>query len=158
MAHTYTATIDWTRDGAVFTDDRYSRLHRWTFDGGLEVPASASPLHVRAPFSRADAVDPEEAFVAALSSCHMLFFLHLAAKDGFVVESYRDQAVGTMGRNEAGREFVSAVRLRPEVAFSGERTPSDDELAGLHHRSHDACYLANSVRTAIVIDGVASHP
>ena len=157
MAHSYTAIVDWTRDGAAFTDNRYGRGHRWSFDGGIEVPASASPLHVREPFSRLDAVDPEEAFVAALSSCHMLFFLHFAAKEGLVVDSYRDEAVGTMGRNEAGGEFVSEVRLRPAISFSGARSPDEAEIAALHHRSHEACYLANSVRSAIVIDGVAPH-
>jgi organic hydroperoxide reductase OsmC/OhrA len=158
MGHSYTARVEWVREGAVFTDKRYSRGHRWLFDGGVEVPASSSPLHVRVPFSREDAVDPEEAFVAALSSCHMLFFLDLAARSGFVVDSYRDEAVGTMGRNEQGAEYVAEVRLRPEVAFAGERRPSTAEIADLHHRSHAACYLANSVRTAIVIEGLASHP
>jgi organic hydroperoxide reductase OsmC/OhrA len=157
MGHSYTATVEWVRDGAAFTDKRYSRGHRWLFDGGIEVPASSSPLHVRVPFSREDAVDPEEAFVAALSSCHMLFFLDFAARSGFVVDSYRDEAVGTMGRNEQGAEYVAEVRLRPEIAFVGERRPSNAEIADLHHRSHAACYLANSVHTAIVIDGLASH-
>jgi organic hydroperoxide reductase OsmC/OhrA len=157
MGHSYTATVEWVREGAVFTDKRYSRGHRWLFDGGIEVPASSSPLHVRVPFSREDAVDPEEAFVAALSSCHMLFFLDFAARSGFLVDSYRDEAVGTMGRNEQGAEYVAEVRLRPEIAFVGERRPSNAEIADLHHRSHAACYLANSVHTAIVIDGLASH-
>jgi organic hydroperoxide reductase OsmC/OhrA len=158
MGHSYTATVEWEREGAAFVDKRYSRLHRWLFDGGTEVPASSSPLHVRVPFSREDAVDPEEAFVAALSSCHMLFFLDFAARSGVVVDSYRDEAVGTMGRNEQGAEYVAEVRLRPEIAFAGEKRPSQAEIADLHHRSHAACYLANSVHTAIVIDGLASHP
>ena len=158
MGHTYTATVEWVREGATFTDKRYSRGHRWLFDGGVEVPASSSSLHVRVPFSREDAVDPEEAYVAALSSCHMLFFLDFAARSGFVVNSYRDEAFGTMGRSEEGAEYVAEVRLRPAIAFAGETPPSEAEIADLHHRSHAACYLANSVRTAIVIDGVAAHP
>src|SRR3712207_4225349 len=111
MAHEYRATIRWARDGAVFTDGRYARAHVWRFDEGIEVPASASPIVVRPPYSREDAVDPEEAFVAALSSCHMLFFLHLAAQAGFVVESYEDQAWGVMEKNERGKLFVSRVTL-----------------------------------------------
>ena len=151
MAHTYEAVVSWERDGALFFDNRYSRAHQWGFDGGLAVPASASPLHVRAPMSRVDAVDPEEAFVAALSSCHMLFFLSFAATGGFVVDRYRDTPVGTMGRDEAGHEFVATVELRPAVRFSGRRTPDAGEVEALHHRAHAACYLANSVRTAIQI-------
>jgi organic hydroperoxide reductase OsmC/OhrA len=157
MGHTYTATVEWVREGAAFTDKRYSRGHRWLFDGGVEVPASSSPLHVRVPFSREDAVDPEEAFVAALSSCHMLFFLDFAARSGFVVDSYRDEASGTMGRSEQGAEYVAEVRLRPATVFSGDTRPSEADIADLHHRAHAACYLANSVRTAIVIDGVEPH-
>ena len=154
MAHEYRATVDWARDGAAFTDHRYSRAHRWIFDGGLEVPGSSAPGSVPPPLSRVDAVDPEEALVAALSSCHMLFFLAFAAKNGFVVESYRDEAVGTMSRNERGKLFMSTVALHPRILFSGDKRPSPAELAELHHRSHEACYLANSVRTAIVVDGV----
>jgi organic hydroperoxide reductase OsmC/OhrA len=150
VAHRYTATIDWNRDGAAFLDGRYGRGHVWRFDGGVEVPASSSPLHVRLPFSREDAVDPEEAFVAALSSCHMLFVLAFAGKAGFVVDRYLDEAIGEMGRNEAGAEYVAAVTLRPSITFSGEG-PSAEALAELHHRAHAACYLANSVRTAITI-------
>lgn len=152
MAHRYTAIVDWSRDGVGFLDGRYSRGHVWRFDEGVEVPASSSPLHVRLPFSRADAVDPEEAFVAALSSCHMLFFLSFAGRAGFVVDSYRDTALGEMGRNDGGGECVASVTLRPDIAFSGERQPSDAEVADLHHRAHAACYLANSVRTVITVE------
>jgi organic hydroperoxide reductase OsmC/OhrA len=155
MAHRYSASIDWTRDGADFLDGRYGRGHVWRFDGGVEVPASSSPLHVRLPFSREDAVDPEEAFVAALSSCHMLFFLAFAAKAGFVVDRYLDAAIGEMGRGEDGREFVAHVSLRPSVTFAGE-APSVEALAHLHHQAHEACYLANSVRSAITIDPPAA--
>ena len=153
MAHTYRAVVEWRR-GEGATGARYSRAHRWIFDEGLEVPASASPLHVRAPMSRADAVDPEEAFVAALSSCHMLFFLHLASGAGYEVESYRDEAVGWMGRNERGAEFIDQVRLRPQVTFRAGAGPDAAALADLHHRSHESCYLANSVRSAVVVDGL----
>ena len=151
MAHEYRAEIVWTRDGAVFTDNRYSRGHVWRFDGGVEVPASSSPLSVRLPLSRADAVDPEEAFVAALSSCHMLFFLSFAAKAGFVVDKYEDAAVGIMSKNEQGKLFVSKVTLNPAVAFSGAKRPSREELDALQHHAHEECYIANSVRAEIVV-------
>src|SRR5438067_11668849 len=105
----YTAVITWERDGAVFTDNRYSRGHRWSFDGGVEIPASASPHVVPLPLSVAEAVDPEEAFIAALSSCHMLWFLWIAADQGFVVESYRDEATGVMGKNGDGKLAVTQV-------------------------------------------------
>jgi organic hydroperoxide reductase OsmC/OhrA len=121
------------------------------FDG-VQVPASASPLHVPVPMSRPEAVDPEEAFVAALSSCHMLFFLFFAAKAGFAVEVYEDEAVGVIGKNDRGKAFVSTVRLSPTIAFAGERRPSEAEIAELHHRAHDECYLANSVLTDVVVE------
>ena len=152
MSHTYTAVVAWQRAADErFTDNRYSRFHRWQFDGGIEVPASSAPSSVPLPFSREDAVDPEEAYVAALSSCHMLFFLHLAAKGGFLVESYRDEARGTMAPNEAGQLHVAAVTLAPAIVFGGERMPDAGEIEGLHHAAHDACYLANSVRTVITV-------
>ena len=124
MAHEYSAEVIWTRDGAVFTDNRYSRGHVWRFDGGVEVPASSSPLSVKLPFSRADAVDPEEALVAAVSSCHMLFFLGFAAKAGFVVDKYEDAPVGVMTKNDRGKLFVSKITLSPAVTFSGSKRPS----------------------------------
>jgi organic hydroperoxide reductase OsmC/OhrA len=152
MAHEYTATISWTRGSSEpFTDNKYSRAHTWAFDGGVTVPASSSPLSVRLPMSRADAVDPEEALVAALSSCHMLTFLYVAAKQGYVVESYDDNAVGTMTKNERGKLFVSKVALRPRIVFSGAKQPSAAELAELHHHAHEECYIANSVRTEVVV-------
>ncbi len=156
MAQSYHAAILWSRDGSAFTDQRYSRAHIWRFDG-VEVPASSSPLHVPAPMSRPDAVDPEEAFVAALSSCHMLFFLYFAAHSGFVVERYEDEAVGVMTKNERGKLWISAVTLAPRIAFAGERRPSEAEIASLHHRSHDECYLANSVRTKVAVAGLPVH-
>jgi organic hydroperoxide reductase OsmC/OhrA len=156
MAHEYTATVSWQRGSSEpFTDNKYSRAHTWTFDGGVTVPASSSPLSVRLPLSRADAVDPEEALVASLSSCHMLTFLYLAAKQGHVIESYDDAAVGIMSKNERGKLFVSKVTLRPRIVFSGPRQPSAAELAQLHHHAHEECYIANSVRTEVV---VSVHP
>ena len=152
MAHEYTATVSWQRGSSEpFTDNKYSRAHTWAFDGGVTVPASSSPLSVRLPLSRADAVDPEEALVASLSSCHMLTFLYLAAKQGHVIESYDDAAVGIMSKNERGKLFVSKVTLRPRIVFSGPRQPSAAELAQLHHHAHEECYIANSVRTEVVV-------
>jgi organic hydroperoxide reductase OsmC/OhrA len=147
--HEYTAGIHWARGEAPFTDNRYSRAHRWLFDGGLEVPASSSPHVVRVPLSAEAAVDPEEALVAALSSCHMLWFLSLAAQGGFRVDDYRDQAVGIMGRNAAGRMAMVRVTLRPRVVFSGERLPTQAQILELHHRSHEECFIANSVTTEV---------
>ena len=152
MAHEYTATTSWKRGSSEpFTDNKYSRAHTWAFDGGVTVPASSSPLSVRLPMSRADAVDPEEALVAALSSCHMLTFLYLAAKQGYVVESYDDAAVGVMTKNERGKLFMSKVALRPRIVFSGTKQPSAAELAQLHHHAHEECYIANSVLTDVVV-------
>jgi organic hydroperoxide reductase OsmC/OhrA len=153
MAHEYTATVAWKRGAdEAFTDIKFSRAHTWAFDGGVTVPASSSPLSVRVPLSRADAVDPEEALVAALSSCHMLTFLYLAAKQGFVVDSYDDAAVGVMTRNQRGKLFMSKVALRPRIVFSGARQPSPAELAELHHHAHEECYIANSVLTEVVVE------
>jgi organic hydroperoxide reductase OsmC/OhrA len=151
MAHEYRAEIVWTRDDAVFTDNRYSRGHVWRFDDGVEVPASSSPLSVKLPLSRADAFDPEEAFVAALSSCHMLFFLSFAAKAGFVVDKYEDTAVGVMSKNEHGKLFVSKITLNPVITFGGTKRPSSEELDALHHHAHEECYIANSVRSEVVV-------
>ena len=156
MAHEYTATVAWKRAAdETFTDIKFSRAHQWSFDGGVSVPASSSPLSVRLPFSRADAVDPEEALVASLSICHMLTFLYLAAKQGFVVDSYDDDAVGVMTKNERGKLFVSKVTLRPRIAFAGTMQPGAAELAELHHHAHEECYIANSVLTEVVVDSSA---
>jgi organic hydroperoxide reductase OsmC/OhrA len=145
----YHAAVEWTREGAAFTDGRYPRAHRWEFDEGVSVPASASPLHVPRGCATAAAVDPEEAFVAALSSCHMLFFLWLAAKQGFVVDRYRDAAVGVMAENGDGKMAMVMVTLRPAVRFGGERRPTLQELDRLHHAAHEECYIARSVRTEV---------
>ncbi|MBX3357456.1 MAG: OsmC family protein [Phycisphaeraceae bacterium] len=145
----YTAVIQWKRAGAAFTDNRYSREHLWRFDGGIEVPASSSPQVVPVPMSAVAAVDPEEAFIASLSSCHMLWFLSIAAKRGFVVDSYRDEALGVMARNSAGRMAMTLVTLRPAVEFGGERLPAADDLITLHHEAHEQCFIANSVQTEV---------
>ncbi len=147
--HEYKAVVEWTRDGATFTDNRYSRGHRWHFDEGVVVKASASPLVVRPPLSVAAAVDPEEAFVASLSSCHMLWFLALAARRGFVVDDYRDEALGILDRNAAGKLAMTRVLLRPAVRFAGAAQPSPEDLAALHHAAHEECYIANSVTTEV---------
>ena len=133
----------------MFTDNRYSRAHTWEFDGGTSVPASASPDVVPLPMSDASAVDPEEAFVAALSSCHMLFFLSLAQKRGYVVDTYVDEAVGTMGKNAEGKTAVIHVVLRPAATYVGERVPDRASLEKMHHRAHELCFIANSVITDI---------
>ncbi len=151
MAHAYEARILWERGDAVFTDGRYHRGHRWIFDGA-EVQASSSPAVVPLPHSREDAVDPEEAFVAALSSCHMLFFLAFAAKAGLVVDSYDDRASGAMERNARGKLFVSRVTLRPAVAFSGGAPPSPEAVEALHHRAHEECFIASSVLTEVIVE------
>jgi len=146
---TYTANIYWSRNGAAFTDNRYSRAHRWRFDGGVEVPASSSPHVVRVPLSDPNAVDPEEAFVASLSSCHMLFFLSFAARDGFIVDDYIDEAVGVMGKSHEGKMAMTVVTLRPAITFSGEQRPSSEQINRLHHEAHEACFIANSVKTEV---------
>jgi organic hydroperoxide reductase OsmC/OhrA len=145
----YTATITWKRNGAAFTDNRYSRGHRWRFDGDVEVPASASPHVVPPPLSVEAAVDPEEAFVAALSSCHMLWFLSIAAKRGFCVESYRDEPIGRMAKNAAGKLAITDVALHPAVVFVGETRPGPAEIEMMHHESHEQCFIANSVTTVV---------
>jgi organic hydroperoxide reductase OsmC/OhrA len=153
----HTAEVAWHRHDAAFTDNRYSRLHRWTFDGGAVVPASSSPQVVRVPLSDPAGVDPEEAYVAALSSCHMLWFLNLAAEDGYVVDSYVDQAEGLMAKNEEGRDAITVVTLKPVVAFSGAKKPDDAAVERLHHAAHESCFLASSVRTRIEVAGSWSH-
>lgn len=148
----YRATIEWrsTADAAELVKGRYSREHTWTFDGGVTVPASPSPSVVPAPWSNAACVDPEEAYVAAIASCHMLTFLYLAAKRGIAVASYRDEAVGVMTKNERGRAWVSRVTLAPQIEWA-DRAPGADELAALHHAAHDECFIANSIKTDVVV-------
>jgi organic hydroperoxide reductase OsmC/OhrA len=149
---TYTATVVWTRPADVpFKDNKYSRAHEWRFDGGTVVPASSSPSVVRIPMSNPAAVDPEEALVAALSSCHMLFFLSYAAAGGFVIDRYEDVAIGEMGKNARGATAMVNVRLRPRITWVGN-PPSAEQLDKLHHRSHADCYIANSVTAEVVVE------
>jgi len=148
--HEYTASLHWQRGDQKFTDNRYSRRHLIRFDGGAELPASSSPLVVRAPWSDPAAVDPEEMFVASLSSCHMLWFLSLAAGDGYCVDRYVDEAFGVMAAAQPdGAQWMAQVTLRPVVAFSGERRPDQAAFEALHHRAHAACFIANSVRSEL---------
>ena len=149
---TYTATVRWQRNGADFAGNKYSRGHVWEFDGGVSVPASSSPHIVPVPLSVADNVDPEEAFVASLSSCHMLFFLSLAQAQGFVVESYVDHAIGELAKDERGKTAMTRVVLKPEAAYGGDRKPTAAELESLHHEAHELCFIANSVRTEVVTE------
>ncbi len=149
----YSVDIKWERSqDEAFIDNKYSRAHSWCFDGGAKVAASSSPHVVPVPYSVAANVDPEEAFVAALSSCHMLWFLHLAAAEKIIVESYRDNAVGIMAKNAAGRFAMTEVTLKPEIVFSGNNKPSAEQLDQLHHLAHKNCFIANSVKTALKIE------
>ena len=145
----YTANIVWERGEQDFLANRYSRAHRWRFDGGVEVPASSSPHVVPLPWSDAQGVDPEEAFVASLSSCHMLWFLSLAAKQGFRVDSYADHALGVMARNAEGRLAMTEVLLRPRVVFGGEPQPTPEQLTALHEEAHEECFIATSVKSRV---------
>ena len=148
----HTATIRWQRGEHPFAKGRYSRRHEWRFDGGAVVAGSSSPLVVREPFSDASAVDPEEAFVAALSSCHMLWFLSTAADHGYIVDAYEDEPVGHMRKGETGRPSITDAVLRPRVTFGGDAKPTREQLDELHHLAHDACFIANSVKTTITIE------
>jgi len=156
--HRYTADVHWQRAAhethETFTGQRYSRRHELRFDGGAIVPGSSAVSSVPLPFSDPAAVDPEEMLVASIASCHMLWFLSLAAKAGFVVERYADHAEGVMTKNAQGRLWVSRVVLRPEVAFAADRAPTRDALDALHHAAHDECFIANSVRSEVVCEPV----
>ncbi len=152
---TYTAKISWKSDSPeTFTKNRYSRGHTWSFDGGIEVPASSSPHAVRVPFSVEEAVDPEEALVAATSSCHMLTFLWVAAKKGFVIDSYEDNAVGEMTEGDGGKQWVSKITLDPKIEWSGDNKPTEDQIAEMHHEAHEGCYIANSIKSEVVVKGI----
>jgi organic hydroperoxide reductase OsmC/OhrA len=146
------AGIAWKLSGPSFLKGQYSREHTWTFDG-VTVPASPSPAVVPAPWSNPKHVDPEEAFVASIASCHMLTYLFVASKHGFEIESYEDAAVGVMTKNERGVPWVSAVTLNPRIVYGGARRPSRDDEARLHHLAHEQCFIANSVRTHITVAG-----
>jgi organic hydroperoxide reductase OsmC/OhrA len=152
---THRASVVWERaEGAVFKDNRYSRGHRWEFDGGAIVAASSSPAVVPLPLSDPKGVDPEEAFVASLSSCHMLWFLFYAAKGGFVVDSYADAAEGHMEKTADGNQWMSRVILRPDVRFAGN-PPDAAAMAEMHDKAHHACFIANSVKTTITVEAPA---
>lgn len=147
----YTAQVHWQRQQQSFTDQRYSRRHLWHFDGGQEVPGSSSPHSVPLPYSDPAAVDPEEAFVASVASCHMLWFLSLAAQAGWTVDDYLDDAVGSMARDAQGRMSITVVRLQPAISFAGKQ-PSAEDIAALHHAAHERCYIANSIRSEVRIE------
>jgi organic hydroperoxide reductase OsmC/OhrA len=152
---TYTATIRWSRTGeGDFTKGRYSRAHEWAFDGGAVVPASASPDNVPPGTADEAGVDPEEGFIASISSCHMLFFIDYARRDGFVVDSYVDEAIGILDKDGDGKIAVTKVTLRPRIAFSGDQ-PTAEQIDRLHHRSHEDCFIANSVKTEIRVESQA---
>ncbi|NVK71997.1 MAG: OsmC family protein [Oceanospirillaceae bacterium] len=147
----YYAKVEWKRGTQSFLDKKYSRAHEWQFEGGVVVPASSSPHIVPLPMSVAENVDPEEAFVASLSSCHMLFFLDFASRKKLIVDQYTDNAIGTLALGSNGKQMMTEVILRPTVTFVGDR-PSPEEIKALHHQSHEACFIANSVLTNVRVD------
>ncbi|WP_028975191.1 OsmC family protein [Spirochaeta cellobiosiphila] len=146
----YKAFIHWTDTENKFHTGRYSRAHSWAFDGGITVKASSSPHVVRLPFSAEDALDPEEALVASVSSCHMLTFLFLAGNDGWDIESYEDKALGFMEKNEKGIPWISRIKLEPKIRYRGE-SPQKSQLEDLHHRAHDQCYIANTIKSEVLV-------
>jgi organic hydroperoxide reductase OsmC/OhrA len=148
---TYHAQVTWRRGADEFLRQKYSRGHRWTFDEGVSIAASASPHAVRAPWHVTAAVDPEEALVAAVSSCHMLFFLSYCSAAGFTVESYEDAPEGLMAKNARGKDAMTAFTLRPVVTFK-ERAPSEEEFLAMHHKAHDECYVANSLNGTVAVE------
>ena len=148
------AIISWKNAGPDFLKGKYSREHTWTFDGGAVVQASASPSVVPLPYSNPANVDPEEAFVASLSSCHMLTFVFLAYRQGFLVESYQDEAIGVVTKNEKGIPWVSSVTLHPRIDFGGAKQPTAADLEHLHHAAHEQCFIANSVKTKVTVAGL----
>jgi len=151
--HKYEAKVSWSRQASEkFVDNKYSRAHEWAFDGGVTVRASSSPSVVPLPLSAADAVDPEEALVASASSCHMLYFLFFAAKRGFVVERYEDEAFGVLEKNAAGKMFMSKITLRPQVTFSGDKAPTAEEMQAMHHSAHEECFIAQSLKTEMNVE------
>ncbi|MCC3859829.1 OsmC family protein [Pseudemcibacter aquimaris] len=149
----YHATVSWQRgEEEKFTDEKYSRMHSWTFEGGIMIPASPSHHIVPLPYSNPNYVDPEQAYVASLSSCHMLSFLHVAAQAGFCVDEYEDNAVGYLERVSRGKMAMTKVVLRPKCTYSGAKKPTPDDLEDLHHQAHEVCFIANSVKTEIVTE------
>jgi organic hydroperoxide reductase OsmC/OhrA len=152
---TYTAQLVWERGTQDFPSNKYSRRHRISFDGGASVLGSSSPSVVPVPLSDPAGVDPEEAFVASLSSCHMLWFLYFAARGGFVIDRYEDNPTGVMERNAERRMVITVVTLRPKIAFSGDKQPTAEELDQLHHKAHEECNIANSVKTEVRVEPAA---
>lgn len=150
--HEYTAQVQWQRRGEAFTDNKYSRAHAWRFDGGAQVLASSSPLVVKPPLSDPAGVDPEEALVASLSSCHMLWFLSIAARNGFVIDDYTDDAAGVLEKQADGATAMTRVTLRPAVLFSGDRQPSAAQMEAMHEEAHRKCFIANSVKTQVSVE------
>jgi organic hydroperoxide reductase OsmC/OhrA len=149
----YVATVHWQRSpNELYIDNQYSRSHQWLFDGGSIIEASSSPHIVAIPQSIEANVDPEEAFIASLASCHMLFFLSIAAKNKFVVDNYEDNASGLLQQNNRGKYAMTKVTLSPKVIFSGDAQPSLKEFEKMHYQAHQQCFIANSVHTDIVID------
>lgn len=147
----YSITMLWEkRSDQRFTDNKYSRAHICKFDGGVQLPMSASPQVVPLPFSDETAVDPEEAFVASVSSCHMLFFLSIAAANNFVIEKYEDNAEGIMSKNDEDKMVMTIINLKPGIIFSG-KAPSKSEIENFHEMAHDKCFIANSIKTEIKI-------
>ena len=151
----YKAIISWKRTNPDFLKGKYSREHTWTFDGGLTVPASSSPSVVPVPYSNPASVDPEEAFVASISSCHMLTYVFLAGRQGFQVDSYDDEAVGVLTKNEKGVPWISTVTLHPKISYSGNTLPTPQDEQRLHHLAHEQCYIANSVKTEVKVAGMS---
>ena len=147
------AKIEWKCTTPDFRLGKYTREHTWTFDGGVSVPASAAPAVVPAPWSNPAHVDPEEAFVASISSCHMLTYLHVARLAGFQIESYADEAVGEMAKNERGVAWVAVVTLNPTIVYSGDKRPTHEQEAELHHKAHDGCFVSQSVKTEVKVSG-----
>jgi organic hydroperoxide reductase OsmC/OhrA len=146
------AKIQWSQSQGDFLKGTYSREHTWTFDGGCTVPASSSPAAVRVPFSNPAHVDPEEAFVASLSSCHMLTYLYVASRKGFEIVNYEDDAVGVMTKNERGIPWVSSVVLHPRITYGGAKTPTPEEEEQMHHAAHEQCFISNSVKTEVKVE------
>lgn len=150
---TYVAAVQWQRPpNERFIDHQYSRAHQWLFDGGIIIDASSSPHIVAPPYSEVANVDPEEAFIASLSSCHMLFFLSIAAKHRFIIDKYEDNASGILQKNNQGKYAMTKVTLKPEVIFSSDVKPSRNQFEKMHHQAHQQCFIANSVHTDIVIE------
>ena len=141
-------TLEWKRESESFSCETYNRDHVWIFEGGARVPASATPAYRRNPAH----VNPEEGLVAALSSCHMLTFLAVAAKKQFVVDRYSDHAVGVLEKNQKGKLAITRVMLRPQVVFGGATRPTPEQIAALHERAHSECFIANSVTTEVTVE------